>query len=41
MFAMLVVNNLVPNRYRWPQPIRNAAMIIVGYTIGLSMTAAA
>lgn len=27
--------------YKWPSSVRNAGMIIVGYTIGLSMTAAA
>ncbi|MBM7563906.1 AbrB family transcriptional regulator [Paenibacillus sacheonensis] len=41
MFAMLVANNMVENRFAWPMPFRNAAMIMIGYTIGLSMTAAA
>ncbi|MDR6549932.1 membrane AbrB-like protein [Paenibacillus qinlingensis] len=41
MIAVLLGSNLFKNRYAWPTPIRNAGLIIVGYTIGLSMTAAA
>ncbi|SFJ12443.1 hypothetical protein SAMN02799624_03364 [Paenibacillus sp. UNC496MF] len=41
MIAMLIANNAIENRFYWPQQLRNTALIIVGYTIGLSLTAAA
>ncbi|QHT62163.1 AbrB family transcriptional regulator [Paenibacillus lycopersici] len=41
MIAVLIGNNLVADRFVWPQELRNTALIIVGYTIGLSLTAAA
>ncbi|QHW34064.1 AbrB family transcriptional regulator [Paenibacillus rhizovicinus] len=41
MIAMLIGNNVVADRFVWPPQLRNAALIIVGYTIGLSLTAAA
>ncbi|NQX58328.1 AbrB family transcriptional regulator [Paenibacillus qinlingensis] len=41
MIAVLLGSNVFKERYAWPTPIRNAGLIIVGYTIGLSMTATA
>lgn len=41
MIAVLIGSQLWKRSYEWPTPVRNAGMIIVGYTIGLSMTAAA
>jgi membrane AbrB-like protein len=41
MIAVLIGSNMWKRYYKWPGPIRNAGMVIVGYTIGLSMTAAA
>jgi membrane AbrB-like protein len=41
MIAVLIGSNVWKGYYEWPGQIRNAGMIIVGYTIGLSMTAAA
>ncbi|GBF33482.1 AbrB family transcriptional regulator [Desulfocucumis palustris] len=41
MTAVLIGSSLWKGRYGWPGQVRNAGMIIVGYTIGLSMTAAA
>jgi membrane AbrB-like protein len=41
MIAILIGSNVFKDRYAWPTPIRNAGLIIVGYTIGLSMTATA
>jgi membrane AbrB-like protein len=41
MIAMLIGNNLVADRFVWPSKFRNTALIIVGYTIGLSLSAAA
>lgn len=41
MIAVLIGTNVGKHRYVWPTSIRNAGMMIVGYTIGLSMTAAA
>lgn len=41
MIAMLIGNNVLENRFVWPSQLRNTALIIVGYTIGLSLTAAA
>ncbi|WP_123039551.1 AbrB family transcriptional regulator [Cohnella candidum] len=41
MLAVLAGSSVRKNLFRWPGPIRNAGMIVVGYTIGLSMTSAA
>ncbi|MBW4080488.1 AbrB family transcriptional regulator [Paenibacillus sp. S150] len=41
MIATLVASNLLKNYYAWPGQVRNAGMIIVGYTIGLSLTRSA
>lgn len=38
MIATLIGGNLFKQHYAWPGQIRNAGMIIVGYTIGLSLT---
>ncbi|WP_172253268.1 AbrB family transcriptional regulator [Saccharibacillus deserti] len=38
MFAALVGSNLLKTRYAWPSPIRNGALIVIGYTIGLALT---
>ncbi|GGD84763.1 AbrB family transcriptional regulator [Paenibacillus nasutitermitis] len=41
MIAVLIGSNLLKDRYEWPGLFRNTGMVIVGYTIGLSLTAAA
>jgi membrane AbrB-like protein len=41
MIAVLIGSSIWKENYRWPGQARNTGMIIVGYTIGLSMTAAA
>ncbi|WP_219838055.1 AbrB family transcriptional regulator [Paenibacillus sp. R14(2021)] len=41
MFGALIGINAIPQRIAWPSPLRSTGMIIVGYTIGLSLTAAA
>ncbi|MDB5052615.1 MAG: rane protein AbrB duplication [Bacilli bacterium] len=41
MIAVLIGSNVLKGHYDWPGQVRNAGMIIVGYTIGLSMTIAA
>lgn len=41
MIAVLIGSNLWKPLYSWPPQIRNTGMIIVGYTIGLSLTASA
>lgn len=41
MVAMVIGTNIMKRHYLWPTNIRNAGMMIVGYTIGLSMTTAA
>lgn len=41
MVVMAVGTNVLQFEFVWPREIRNGGMIIVGYTIGLSMTAAA
>ncbi|MCM3627039.1 AbrB family transcriptional regulator [Paenibacillus glycanilyticus] len=41
MIAVLIGTNVWKGKYRWPGQIRNTGMIIVGYTIGLSMTGSA
>ena len=41
MLTSLVGSNIVKKYYSWPGQMRNAGMIIVGYTIGLSLTGAA
>lgn len=41
MIATLIGSNIAKKYYIWPGPIRNTGMIIVGYTIGLSLTASA
>ncbi|WP_172196096.1 AbrB family transcriptional regulator [Saccharibacillus qingshengii] len=38
MFAALIGSNLLKTRYAWPPPIRNGALIVIGYTIGLALT---
>ncbi|MBS4219933.1 AbrB family transcriptional regulator [Bacillus sp. FJAT-49711] len=38
MIAVLIVANMAKHTFVWPRSIRNSGMIIVGYTIGLSMT---
>ncbi|WP_336771381.1 AbrB family transcriptional regulator [Paenibacillus sp. MMO-58] len=41
MIAVLIASNVWKGKYRWPRQIRNSGMMIVGYTIGLSMTGTA
>ncbi|MBB6731381.1 AbrB family transcriptional regulator [Cohnella zeiphila] len=41
MIAVLIGSNLRREWYAWPGAARNGAMIVVGYTIGLSLTAEA
>jgi membrane AbrB-like protein len=41
MIAVLIGSNMLKGRYEWPGQVRNTGMIIVGYTIGLSLTASA
>lgn len=41
MLASLIGSNAAKDYYAWPSLPRNAGMIIVGYTIGLAMTAPA
>lgn len=41
MIAVLIASNVFKERYAWPTPIRDSGLIIVGYTIGLSMTGSA
>ncbi|WP_404451935.1 AbrB family transcriptional regulator [Virgibacillus necropolis] len=41
MVAVLIGTNICKHRYVWPNSFRNSGMIIVGYTIGLSMTSSA
>lgn len=41
MLAVLIGSNAAKKYYAWPSPARNGGMIIVGYTIGLAMTAPA
>jgi len=41
LITVLIASNVWKGRYYWPVQVRNTGMIIVGYTIGLSMTAAA
>ncbi|MFB6466357.1 AbrB family transcriptional regulator [Cytobacillus sp. Hz8] len=41
MIMVLIGSNVLKHRYLWSGRIRNCGMIIVGYTIGLSMTTAA
>lgn len=41
MIAVLVGTNILKRHYVWPSSIRNSGMMIVGYTIGLSMTSTA
>ncbi|REE81513.1 hypothetical protein A8990_11837 [Paenibacillus taihuensis] len=45
MLAVLIGSKIFgrapASAYKWPSSVRNAGMIIVGYTIGLSMTASA
>jgi membrane AbrB-like protein len=41
MIAVLIGTTIMKGRYYWPSPIRNSGMIIIGYTIGLSMTSSA
>ncbi|RAP77788.1 AbrB family transcriptional regulator [Paenibacillus montanisoli] len=38
MIAVLIGSGVLGGTLRWPTQLRNAGMIIVGYTIGLSMT---
>ena len=38
MIAVLIGSNLRREWYAWPGATRNGAMIVVGYTIGLSLT---
>jgi membrane AbrB-like protein len=38
MITVLIGSNTFKGHYEWPGQFRNAGMIIVGYTIGLSMT---
>ncbi|MDO3678868.1 AbrB family transcriptional regulator [Paenibacillus ehimensis] len=39
MFAVLIGSNTFKGRFAWPGQFRDAGMIVVGYTIGLAMTA--
>lgn len=41
MIAVLVGTNVLKLHFVWPRSVQNAGMMIVGYTIGLSMTATA
>ncbi|WP_036710890.1 AbrB family transcriptional regulator [Paenibacillus pinihumi] len=41
MIAVLIGSSVFKVKYVWPGQLRNSGMIIVGYTIGLSMTGAA
>ncbi|MBY9079216.1 AbrB family transcriptional regulator [Paenibacillus sp. HN-1] len=41
MLASLIGSNVAKGCYAWPSLPRNAGMIVVGYTIGLAMTAPA
>lgn len=41
MLATLIGANLAKQYYQWPGQVRNTGMIIVGYTIGLSLTGSA
>ena len=41
MIAVLIGSNLRKQVYVWPGQVRNTGMIIVGYTIGLSLTGSA
>lgn len=41
MIGVLIGSNIWKGKYGWPGQIRNSGMIIVGYTIGLSMTGTA
>ncbi|GGB60311.1 AbrB family transcriptional regulator [Virgibacillus dakarensis] len=41
MVAVVIGTNVMNRVYVWPSSIRNTGMIIVGYTIGLSMTSTA
>lgn len=41
MVTMVVGTNIMKRRFVWPKAMRNSGMIIVGYTIGLSMTSSA
>lgn len=41
MIAALIGSKFVKGAYEWPSALRSGSMITVGYTIGLSMTAAA
>lgn len=41
MIAMVLCKNLLQWDLAWPYHLRNAGMMVVGYTIGLSMTLAA
>lgn len=38
MIAVLAAHNLFKLRLVWPSPIRNAGIVIVGYSMGLSLT---
>lgn len=41
MIATLIGANLQKKYYAWPRQARNTGMVIVGYTVGLSLTASA
>src|SRR5690606_18749977 len=41
MISIFLTINLLQWRLKWPSSIRNSGMIIVGYTMGLSMTSSA
>jgi membrane AbrB-like protein len=41
MLAALVGSSLARQHLTWPTQIRNTGMVVVGYTVGLSMTGAA
>lgn len=41
MIAVLIGSSFRPDAYRWPPSFRNTGMIIVGYTMGLSLTVTA
>ncbi|MBS4201772.1 AbrB family transcriptional regulator [Bacillus sp. FJAT-49732] len=41
MIAALIGTTVMKRQFIWPSSIRNSGMIIVGYTIGLSMTTSA
>ncbi len=38
MLAALVGSNLLKGSYAWPSPIRDGALIVIGYTFGLALT---